>query len=332
MIKTRSILILTIIPLAIGYLFAMVQTPKSITNGKNHTLDIRTSEILPTDMITLSEQGDIISITHNEVKDRTQNQHLIEPVRFGSSYLAIDKQTNYASLIEFSQSGNMSKILVNGNTGNVDTDTWIADIAVRPNKQDIVFVSDKDRLQTQISDNVLYDMNIKSGKTTVLARPNPGSGGIAHPVWNPVDADMLLYDFYAYDEASQPYSTIIAYNIKTGVRIPLTTGKDNAYQASISPDGKEVVYLERNSDNTVDMYIADVTPEGLRNIKSIANGDFAYPVFSYTQNHIYFLKAQGNEAYSLYTGTISHGKFTNVSALSGPQLSGSSGFTIAKNQ
>lgn len=331
--KLRLILILLILPFIVGYGLAYLQNQKNKVKNENSTFNLQTGSILPNDTVTLTSQGNIYTANYNGLSQITQNKSLTEPVVIGNDFFAIQKQTNYSSLVELNNSGGIIKTIINGNTGNVDTDIWAGEPAVSKDKEKLAFVSDKNRIQTQISDNVLYEKNLKSGETITLAKPNPGSGGIAHPVWNPIDPNTILYDFYAYNQNMLPYSVIVSYDIQTDARTPLTSEKDNAYQASFSPDGKKLIYLERNSDYSVTMYLADFTSDGLKNIKKIATGNFSFPTFSNTKNHIYFFSAQGNEGYNLFTANIINGKLSDIIPLTGDsQFTGNEGFSVNKSK
>ncbi len=57
---------------------------------------------------------------------------------------------------------------------------------------------------------------------------------------------------------------------------------------------------------------------------------FANPKFSNTPNHIYYLQAQGNSGYDLYTAALAGGKLSGVTPLSNDeQLLGNSGFVVS---
>jgi len=173
--------------------------------------------------------------------------------------------------------------------------------------------------------------NLSDGTVEKIVDPDPHSGGIADPVWDPTNPNLITYDYYQYDDNYNPYSTIDEYNIQTQITTHLTTQSQNAYQGAFSPDGKEFIFLARNNDITPVMYIAKVTDNGLTGVHSIASGDFAYPAFSNTPNHIYYLEAEGNNGYDLYTATLVDGNLTNASAISvGEKLLTNSGFTVSK--
>src|ERR1700722_17299106 len=103
--KIRALIIFAITPLIIGYFVASAQGHKlqTITN-----LNFNTNNILPTDRITLTEKGNIISLTQNAVTTiPTNHSQLIEANPLGTNYIGVDKKTNYASLEEFSGKGTL---------------------------------------------------------------------------------------------------------------------------------------------------------------------------------------------------------------------------------
>lgn len=329
--KARVIIIFALLPLIAGYFVASTHAHKT-TSSTNINFSLK--NVLLTDKITLTEKGNIISLTQkNEITVPTKHAQLIEVNPLGNNFIGVDKQTNYASLEEFSTDGSLTNTLENGNTGNIDTMDWFTDPAVNPDGTQIAFVSDKDKDQTNVLDNALFVENLSSSTIKKIASPDPHSGGIAHPTWNPANPNILTYDYYQYDDNYNPYSIINEYDLQSQTVTPLTTQKQNAYQGSFSSDGKQFIFLERNNNITTVMYVANVTADGLSNIHSVASGDFAYPEFSLTPNHIYYLQATGNSGYDLYTATLQNGTLSGATAISTDgQLLGNSGFVVSKAQ
>lgn len=316
----------------LGFLVAFFQTHQ----GGQTMATFSTKNIPPTDVIVLSNQGDIYQVSHQGSAQITHGQHLIEPVKIGNTFAAIEKTTNYASLLMFDQQGNIIKTLFSGNNDTIDTMSWITDPAASPAQNRIAYVSDKDKAQTNVPDNALYVLNLATGKSTNVAKPSPYSGGLAHPLFNPVNSNIILYDYYQYDpQTLMPYSTIEQFDNTTGLITTLTFENQNAYQAAFSPDGKQLLFLGRNDGSTsVTLYIADFdSTSGLSNIRTLLSGDLAYPAFSNTKNVIYYLQAQGNSGYNLMNATIQNNKLSNIqTVVSGNILLGNSSYAILKKE
>lgn len=326
----RALIIFVLIPLIAGYFVASTQGAKKLTNNTNVNFD--TSNVQVNDSITIAEKGNIISLTQKGVNTiQTNHPQLIEVVPSGANFVGVDKQTNYSDLDEFSQSGTLINTIQNGNTGDIDTMNWYTDPAISLNNKQLAFVSDKDKAQTNIQDNALFVANLATGTVGKIADPDPHSGGIAHPIWDPINPNIITYDYYQYDQSFNPYSIIEEYNIQTQNTVNLTTQNQNAYQGSFSPDGKQFIFLERNNNITTNMDIADVSANGLSNVRQIASGDFSYPTYSNTPGHIYYLQAQGNTGYDLYTATIVDNKLNDENPITtSAQLLGNSGFVVTK--
>lgn len=322
----RAIIIFAIIPLIAGYFVASSHANKATQAAH---LNFTPQNVQKHDQITLVENGTIISLTQKGVVSiPTHIPQLIEALPLGNNFIGVDKRTNYSSLDEFSTKGKLIKTLQNGTAAKIDSMDWFTDPAINPNQTKIAFVSDMDKSKTNVLDNALFVENV-TGSIQKIANPDPHSGGIAHPVWDPANPQNIIYDYYQYDNNFNPYSVIDEYNFQTQNPTQLTTRKQNAYQGSFSPNGKQLIFLERNNNITTKMVIADVTANGLAHTQTIAEGDFAYPEFSNTKNHIYYLEAQGNSGYDLYTATLANGKLTNAMQVStGEQLLANSGFVV----
>ncbi len=329
--KKRVILLFSVVPFIIGFVLAYSQG-----KPESHITSFDTSNIQPTDKITLSNNGDIYILTQNSNTQITHNQKLIEPVLLGKTLVAVEKTTNYSSLVMLNQQGEKIKTLFNGNSNTIDTMSWITDPAINQSHDRIAYVSDKDKAQTNIPDNALYLFSLSTGKSIEIAMPDPYSGGIAHPIFDPTDNDLILYEYYQYDpQTLTPYSTIEKYDNKTGLITTLTYENKNAYQAAFSPDGKQILFLGRNDgSNTVTLYIANFdSTSGLLNMYPLTTGDLAYPEFSNTKDIIYFLQAERNGGYNLMTATVRENKLITLqTVVSGNTLLGNSSYDITPSK
>ena len=327
--KKRVLLLFSIVPFTLGFLVAYVQGKPT-----SHSTSFAPNAIQPTDKITLINNGDIYALTQNGVEQITHGQHLLEPALVGSNYVSVEKTTNYSSMVLFDNQGNKIKTLFDGNSDKIDTMSWVTDPAINPAQNRIAYVSDKDKVDTNVPDNALYVLNVSTGKSTNIATPDPYSGGLADPVFDPVDGNIVLYDYYQYDPKTlTPYSTIEQYDNSSGLITTLTYENKNAYQQAISSDGKQLMFLGRNDgSNTVTLYIADFDASaGLSNIHALFTGDLAYPKFSNVKGVIYFMQAQGNNEYNLMTATVQKSKLNNIhSVISGNTLLGNSSYQVVK--
>ena len=326
----HALIIFAILPLLAGYFVAASHAKKQVVVNN---LNFNPKQILPTDKITLTEQGNIISVnTHGIITVPTHNAQLIQSIPWQDNFISVDKELNYSSLLVFSKNGSLTSKLQNGDTGNIDTMNWFTDPALSPDAKQLAFVSDKNKGKTHVEDNALFVENFETKTVEKEADPDSHSGGIAHPVWNPTNVHELIYDYYSYTRNFSPYSTIDEYNTQTQQTTHLTTPEQNAYQAAFSPDGKQLLFLERGDNIKTTLYLADVTNDGLSNIQSLATGDFAYPQFSHTPNNIYYLMANSNTGYNLYVSRITGNRLTSTNAVStGDQLLGNSGFIVRHN-
>lgn len=325
--KKRVIVLFSVVPFLLGFAFAYLHHHSLIKANTTFS----TNAIEKTDKIVLSSQGNIYTLTQDGAIQITQGQQITEPIAFGDTFLAVGKKTNYSSLLEFSAKSAQAKTVLGGNSSKIDTMSWFTDPAYSPNSNLLAFVSDKDKALTNIPDNALFIHNTHNGKTTMLVKPYPYSGGVANPVWDPANSDILLYTYYEYDPKTlNPYSVIEEYNFTTGETTDLTTEKENALQAAFSPDGTHLLFIGRNADGyTVNMYLTDFSDGQVDNTQNIASGDYAYPKFSFTNGYIYFLQAQGDAGYNLMTAQVKQNTLTNIREVtSGDQLLGNSSFDV----
>jgi Tol biopolymer transport system component len=320
----------TALPLAVGFIFSSYRSNASVpTTGKiseNH------SQISPSDTITISSQGAILTLDSKGTSKITAGPGLINPVWANGSLIAELKSTNYSSIELFSQNGSLQKKLVDGSNRILDNNKWAAEPAVSQDGTLMAYVSDKNRFTTGVPDNELFLESLTTGKTRLIASPNAYTGGITNPRFNPTNSSQIAYSFYQYDSSNNPLSTIMLSDTTTGKAQILTTEKQNAYQQDFSFDGRKMAFLGRSNDlPEVTLYIADFNGSSLTNIKSIYTGDIAYPRFSFDGKSIYFLQAIKNTGYNLYKAEIGTDTVKNITQItSGQALNGDSSFEVSK--
>lgn len=329
MIKKRTIVLFAIIPSILGYAFAYNYQQGNTLSSTQVTYITNTIPV--SDEIVLASQGDIFTLGTGTISHVTQKKKLSEPQVYGTLFLAVNNNKNYSSIVEVNQSGAIVKDLQSGNSDTIDTMTWYTDPAVSTLNKSVAFVSDRDRIKTNIPDNALFEQNLLTGNVSLIASPDPYSGGITHPIWHPSEPNIILYDYYQYDAQTLiPYSAIVEYDTQNHKTTSLTTENQNAYQASFSPDGKKIMFLSRSSDlSNVTLLIADFINDSISNVHSLGTGIFAYPMFSFTQNQIYFLEANGNSPYSLYHATVQNNTLKNMTPITiGSGISANSSYSV----
>ncbi len=300
----------------------------------------QTTSLPSSDHIFLSKNGDIFRLTQKGLQQVTQGEHVIDPLPIGQNILAVEKNMNYSSFVLFDQNGSRIKTLAEGNADKIENMTWFADAAVRADNQKIAFVSDKDQKELKLADPALFvtDFSVEKNATDAaqrIADPLQRSGGMAHPVWDPANFNILLYENYEYDEnTKEPFSLIYQYDLDTKKSIALTTEDQNAFQVGLSPDGSHALFLGRNGDNTVTLYFADFGDGQFKNIHKLITGNFAYPQFSFSADRMYYLQADKNQDYSLYIATLNQHthQIQNTSVVAGAtHLNANSAYSITKN-
>src|SRR5579872_2090362 len=99
MIKKRSLLLFTIVPLLLGVFIAN----NNLKNQKIATppFNINTSSIPKADEIIISIKGDIYDLKNGSSSQITHGQNLIEPLKFNNSFIAVYKTVNYSSILQY---------------------------------------------------------------------------------------------------------------------------------------------------------------------------------------------------------------------------------------
>ncbi len=299
------------VPLVAGFL-----TSKYVaTHHFSSTPAAKVVHVWPSDQLTISTSFGIDQLTPSGEKTLITAPNLLSPVASSGGIIAISRSQNYAAMAQFDAAGNLVKTLLDGDHQNFDKMIWVGDPELSPDQKSVVFVSDKDRYNTGLSDNAVYSLDLSSGNFTLLAKPTYLTGGLANPIFVPAQATtsaqanspQLLVTSYQNDHTTfLPYSILQLVDLKTHATTDLTSENQNAFQPSFSADGKQLLFLSRDGEGAqVKLQLADFVENQLTNIRTLATGQFAYPKFSFTNGQIYYLAADKNSPFHLFTASIS---------------------------
>lgn len=328
------IILITLLPFAAGFAVSVVQSKYFGVKVASGVLHENHPSVPSTDMVTFSSAGDIYRLTSSTSTQLTKGQNLIDPVWTGTDFAAVNKNVNYSSILLYSDRGALVKKLLNGNSGYSGYDKWATDLAISPDGNQLAFVSDKDQYSIGIPDNALFVENLTNLSVKRVTMPEAFTGGLATPVFDPADQNLLICSSYHYDNQQNPYSTLNLVNLTTGHSIPITNQSQSAYQPDISPDGTRIVFLGRfDSSPVVHLFVGTFTAAGITNLVDLYQGQLAYPRFSFDGKSVYFLEGQKNKGFDLKLAQLSNNKLTNITAItSGETFDGTSSFEVTQNK
>lgn len=327
--KTKwLVLIIGLLAFSAGYGYSVVRGNAPAVHATQIT-KVATNHMPSGDALLLANKGDIFKVENDALTQITQGQHFSSPVLFSQKIVAVENGDNYSSLDLLDDAGTKVKTLLQGKGKNIDANHWAGDPAIDSSSSKLAYVSDKNRDTTGVPDNALFIEDLTTGVAKLAASPDPHTGGLANPAFDPADPTQIAYTSYAYDDSSKPYSVVKLLDLMTKKAVDLTTHDQNAYQLSFSPDGTHVVFISRSSDLlSSSLMTADFADGELTNVQTLGTGDYAFPRFSNDNQHIYFLQAKSNTGYDLYIGQAVNGKLSHVDALTNSSALDSEAFEV----
>lgn len=328
--KTFGMLFIFLITFSLGF-----ATSKYFATHRTSSKPMNVVKVWPTDQLIYANSTGLVKLTAQGESVLVTAPQLSSPVVISSpsaGVIAISRGQNFSSLLSFDQQGNLNKTLLAGDQQNFDKMIWVADPSISPDQKTLAFVSDKDRYTTGQVDNGIYLLDRSSGKMSQLSQPTFLTGGFANPMFNPQDANQLLVTNYQYNHTTfAPYSMLQLFDLKKQTSVDLTTELQNAYQPSFSSDGKQLLFLSRDTEsNQVKLMLAAVENQQLSNVQTLATGQFAYPRFSNSEGKIYYLTAEKNSEFHLETAIISNQSLINRQQITtSAPLSATSAYWVA---
>jgi Tol biopolymer transport system component len=125
--------------------------------------------------------------------------------------------------------------------------------------------------------------------------------------FNPQNPQQIIFTRYAY-VGTQLVEQLQWLDVSTETAVvPLTPPEQPARQASYSPDGAEVAYVQHGDGSAEDLYVAQVQVANasaqLNNARRVATGLIAQPLWSSDGGSLYYI-ALTNEQFQIWSLTV----------------------------
>lgn len=190
----------------------------------------------------------------------------------------------------------------------ISQNVWAGQPVFVPGVPRAYVLSDYNKDSTGVGDLAIWELDLVQGTQLQITHPPAYTGGDQDVTVNPADPRQIVFTRYVY-AGTDMVEALNWLDLTEGNALPLTDQNHPSRQASFSPDGTELAFVQPNGQDQ-DLYVADLLITGgqpkLANVQQIASGMIAEPTWS-PDGHILSYTALSNNAFQVWTAGVQRG-------------------------
>jgi len=245
--------------------------------------------------------GDIWEISLGEATQLTQNGQLGQPALGDSGLGFIERQRNTSDLWLAAPGGPPEPITRDAST-IISQNRWASQPVFLPGRQRAYILGDFNKTTTGVGDLAVWELSLADGAVVQITRPPGYGGGDQDVTVNPHNPQQIIFTRYGY-AGNQLVEQLQWLDVAGDTAVPLTQADQPARQASYSPDGTKVAFVQGGDGSHENLYVGSLTvtrgqPQ-LDGVREVATGVIANPVWTPDGNGLAYI-ALTNEQFQLW--------------------------------
>jgi dipeptidyl aminopeptidase/acylaminoacyl peptidase len=235
---------------------------------------------------------------------------------FGDSGIAFVQRSRNASDIWLATGDTAARPLTHDASSSASLSHWATQPVFVPGKQSMYVLGDFNKSNTGVGDLAVWELNLQGEIIGQVTRPPAYAGGDQDVTVNPTDPRQLIFTRYSY-AGTQLSEQLQWLNVTSGgSAVPLTRDNQASRQASYSPDGTQIAFVQAGPGQEEDLYVARVDVSGnqpeLTNVQEVARGVIANPTWTPDGTGLAYVALTGAQfqVWALDIRTDSHGTLT----------------------
>jgi Tol biopolymer transport system component len=201
----------------------------------------------------------------------------------GDDGLAFIERTRNASEVWLATSDGPPRLITRTTAPTASQSHWASQPVFVPGRQRLYVVGDFNKASTGPGDLAVWEVSLDQAAPIQITSPPAYSGGDQDVSVDPQDARKIIFTRYAYS-GSQLVEQLQWLDVSTDNLVALTGPEQSARQASYSPDGREIAFVQQSAGSQEDLYVAGLDTTGghakLLEPVQVATGMIANPVWT----------------------------------------------------
>jgi Tol biopolymer transport system component len=221
----------------------------------------------------------------------TQGSQISEPVLRDDAIAFVGRQRNASDIWLASADAPLRPVTQN-TSPVIAQNHWASQPVFVPGRQRLYVVGDFNKSSTGPGNLAVWELSLQEHSVAQITRPPEYAGGDQDITLNPEDPRQIIFTRYSYS-GTRLAEQLQWMDVSTNTPVALTQADLPSRQASYSPDGSYVAFIQAGQGTAQDLWIArlQVTSGGaqLEDARRVATGVMANPVWSPDGNELAYI-------------------------------------------
>ncbi|MBV9896512.1 MAG: PD40 domain-containing protein [Chloroflexi bacterium] len=240
--------------------------------------------------------GDLWQTTPEGPLQLTHDGHIGQPA-LGEGALAFVERSRNASDIWLASADGPPWPITRNSVPTISQNHWATQPAFLPGRQRLYGLGDFNKSTTGVGDLAVWELGLDLTPPVQITRPPAYAGGDQDVTIDPVDPRQIVFTRYAY-AGSQLIEQLQWLDVSTDRLVPLTPPDQSSRQATYSPDGTSLAFVQRTDGAQENLYVAhlqlaDIGPH-LEDPQHVATGVIANPVWCPDASSLIYIAMAGD--------------------------------------
>jgi hypothetical protein len=235
----------------------------------------------------------------------TQGAQISHPVVSDDAVAFVERQRN-ASDVWLASSGTPLRPVTQNTSPIISRNHWASQPVFVPGRQDLYVVGDFSKSSTGPGSLALWELNLQERAVVQITRPPEYAGGDQDVTFNPSNPSQIIFTRYSY-AGTRLLEQLQWLDVTTRTLAALSPPDRPARQASYSPDGTAIAFVQAGQGTNQDLWAARIqlsaTGALLEDPRQLASGVIANPVWSPDGSQLAYLALTGDQ-FQLWSQTM----------------------------
>jgi hypothetical protein len=241
--------------------------------------------------------GDLWETTADGPLQLTHDGHISQP-SVGESGLAFVERSHNASDVWLASAEEPPRPVTRDVALAVSQNHWATQPVFLPGRQRLYVLGDFNKSTTGVGDLAVWELSFELTPPVQVTSPPSYAGGDQDVSVDPEDPRQIVFTRYAY-AGSRLVEQLQWLNVASDRLIPLTPPDQSARQASYSPDGSTLAFVQRTEGGQEDLEVAGVQLSNgepqLDEPRQVASGVIANPAWCPDAGSLIYVGMAGDQ-------------------------------------
>jgi hypothetical protein len=241
--------------------------------------------------------GDLWETTADGPRQLTYDGHIGQPAVSEGALAFVERSSNASDIWLVSADG-PPRAITRDIASSAAQNHWATQPTFLPGRERLYVLGDFNKSSTGVGDLALWELGFDLAPPVQITLPPSYAGGDQDVSVDPEDPRQIVFTRYAY-AGSQLVEQLQWLDVATDKLVALTPPEQPSRQASYSPDGTALAFVQRSGGAQEDLYLAhiqlaDARPQ-LDDPQQVVAGVIANPVWCPDSSNLIYIGMAGDQ-------------------------------------